>query len=324
VVTIGAIILGIVLLIGGGTSLVHGASQIAARFGVSPMVVGLTIVAFGTSMPELVVNMIGASSGATELAFGNVVGSSIANLALVLGTAALIRPIDIQGQLVRRELPLLLLATAILTTMSLDNFFDGANPIISRSDAVVLLFVFSIFIYTMVTDFIKAREGDALLIAIGSNPLVDNKSAGRFGGLFIAAGVFLLYYGGDMTVRHSVELAERLGISEVIVGLYIVALGTSMPELVTSIIAAARKESDLALGNIVGSNLFNTLLVLPASALISPVRIPAGGVADLLLSLVFAAMLIPIFIFGKARLGRLTGVIFLSIYLAWATLRITS
>lgn len=322
--TIGAIILGIVLLIGGGTSLVHGASQIAARFGVSPMVVGLTVVAFGTSMPELVVNMIGASSGATELAFGNVVGSSIANLALVLGAAAMIRPIDIQGQLVQRELPLLLLATVILTIMSLDNFFDGATPIISRSDAVVLLFVFSIFIYMIVVDFIKARKSDPLLVEIDSNPLVDNASAGRFGGLFIAAGVFLLYYGGEMTVRHSVDHAERMGISEVIVGLYIVALGTSMPEFVTSIIAAARKESDLALGNIVGSNLFNTLLVLPASALISPVSIPAGGISDLVLSLVFAVSLIPIFFFGKARLGRITGVVFLSIYVTWAALRITS
>lgn len=322
--TIGAIIFGIVLLIFGGTALVHGASQVATRLGVSPMVVGLTVVAFGTSMPELVVNMIGASRGATELAFGNVIGSNIANFALVLGAAALIRPIDIQGQLVQRELPLLLLATAVLTVMSLDTLFDGSVAKISRTDAIILLLLFGTFLYITVLDFIRTRKSDPLLVDIDTNPMVANEPASRFSALFVVAGVVLLYYGGELTVRHSIVLAERLEISSAIVGLFIVALGTSMPELVTSIVAAAREESDLALGNIVGSNLFNTLMVLPSSALLSPVVIPRGGISDLTLSLAFAASLIPIFVFGRARLGRKAGIGFLVVYVGWAVLRVTS
>jgi len=322
--TIGAILLGIVLLIGGGTALVHGSSQVATRLGVSPMVVGLTIVAFGTSMPELVVNVIGVSRGATELAFGNVVGSNVANLALVLGAAALLRPIDIQGQLVQRELPLLLLGTAVLTVISMDPFFEGSVAKISRSDAIVLLLIFGIFLYITTLDFVRSQGSDPLLANIEANPLVQTESAGRFSVVFILAGVALLYLGGEMTVRHSVILAERLDVSGAIIGLFIVALGTSAPELVTSVIAAARRESDLALGNIVGSNLFNTLLVLPTSALLQPVVIPRGGLADLGVSLVFAFSLIPIFILGKARLGRGVGIAFLLLYAAWAALRVTS
>ncbi len=321
--TIVGIVFGIVLLIAGGTALVHGASQIAARFGVSPMVVGLTIVAFGTSMPELVVNMIGASRGATELAFGNVIGSNLANLALVLGVATLIRPIDIQGQLVQRELPLLLFATAVLTIMSMDGFFDISIDKIGRSEAVILLLVFGNFLYIMALDFVRSRNSDPLFVDIDKNPLVDNAPVNRFSAIFVISGMLLLYYGGEMTVHHSVVLAEHLEISPAIVGLFIVALGTSMPELVTTIVAAARNESDLALGNIVGSNLFNTLLVLPSSALVSPVVIPDGGISDLALSLVFTLSLIPIFLFGRARLGRMAGIGFLLVYFGWAFARIT-
>ncbi len=323
-VTVGAIFIGIVLLLAGGIALVHGASQIAGRLGVPPMVVGLTVVAFGTSMPELVVNMIGASRGATELAFGNVVGSNVANLALVLGAAAMIRPIDIQGKLVQRELPLLLLATAVATAMSIDGFLDGTVAMISRSDAVVLLFIFGLFLYITVFDFVRSRTTDPLFVNIMSNPLVASEPVGRFSALIAVAGIVLLYVGGEVTVRHSVELAERLEVSSAIVGLFVVAVGTSMPELVTSIVAAARGESDLALGNIVGSNLFNTLLVLPVSGLLSPVIIPYGGISDLILSLVFAASLIPIFVFGKARLGRAVGAVFLAVYFAWAIVRVTA
>ena len=300
----------------------RGASEIAARFHVSPMIIGLTVVAFGTSMPELVVNVLGALRGATELAFGNVVGSNVANFALVLGAAALFRPIDIHGKLVQRELPLLLLATAVLTLMSMDAYFDGGATRIDRADAIILLLLFCTFIYITTLDFMGAKSTDSLLTEIDASPLVPSENAGRFGLLYVVAGTALLYVGGDMTVSNSVDLANNLDVSPAIVGLFVVAIGTSMPELVTSIIAAMRKESDLALGNIVGSNLFNTLLVLPVSAMLSPVRIPEGGVSDLLLSLVFAFSLIPIFFFGRARLGRLAGAVFLLVYLGWAIMRL--
>ncbi|MBT8041164.1 MAG: calcium/sodium antiporter [Gammaproteobacteria bacterium] len=320
--TIALIILGIVLLIGGGTALVHGASQIAARLGVSPMIIGLTIVAFGTSMPELVVNIFSASKGATELAFGNIVGSNMANFGLVLGAAALIRPIEIHGQIVRRELPLLMLATAILTVMAMDHQFVGSVPHINRTDGVILLLVFTIFIYITVLDFIRSPDSDTLLSEISSSPLVLTSAKSRYSVLFVIAGIALLYYGGEITVQHSVQFAERMGVSPAIVGLLIVAVGTSMPELVTSIIAVMRGESDLALGNVVGSNLFNTLMVLPAAALIRPVSIPNGGIADLVLTLLFALSLIPVFFLRRARLGRAIGACFLLTYAGWAVFRL--
>jgi cation:H+ antiporter len=323
VLTFGAIALGMLLLICGGTALVHGASQIATRFGISPMVIGLTVVALGTSLPELIVNMIGAARGATELAFGNVVGSNVANVALVLGVSAVIRPITIRGSLVQRELPLLLLATAILTIMALDTWFSGAVALIDRPDAVILLLVFSIFMYITIKDVVRSQGPDALLSDIDTSPLVPTHPAKRWGVLQILGGIVLLYVGGEMTVINSIELAARLQVPQAILGLFVLALGTSLPELVTSIVAAFRSESDLALGNVVGSNLFNTLLVLPATAIVATVRVPQGGVGDLVVSLVCVAALIPVFVFGNARLGRITGAGFVVLFVGWAIIRTT-
>ena len=276
-ITFAGLVLGIVILIAGGTLLVRGASEIASTLGVSPMVVGLTIVGFGTSSPELVINIIGASTGATGIAFGNVVGSNISNLGLVLGAAALMHPIVIQSALVRRELPLLLLVTTITTVMALDGPLEGGEASISRTDAVVLMLLFCIFIYITVLDLMRVRHKDHLLAEIKTSPVVIRSTRTRFQWLFVAAGFGLLYAGGRLTIDNGVALATQLGVSTAIVGLFVVAIGTSMPELVTSAIAAARKESDLALGNIIGSNIFNSLVVLPASGVIASVPVPPGG-----------------------------------------------
>lgn len=323
-ITAFGLLLGLVLLLAGGAALVHGASQIAARLGVSPMVVGLTILAFGTSLPEMVVNVISASSGATSLAFGNVIGSNVANLALVLGIAALIKPIEIQGQLVQRELPLLLLATSILAVMALDQALGGTANVVGRSDALILFLVFGIFLYITILDFVRSRRPDPILADIESSPLVPAEPMQVLPWILVPAGIGMLYFGGEQTVKHSVDLAGQLGVSQTIVGLFVVALGTSMPELVTSAIAAVRGESDLALGNVIGSNLFNTLAVLPASAFVAPVAVPAGGTVDILLSLAFAFVLIPVFVFGKARLGRGVGGAFLAVFVTWVVVRTMS
>jgi len=318
------VLIGIAVLIAGGAALVRGASEIANGFGVSPMVIGLTIVGFGTSSPELVVNVVGAMRDATGLAFGNVVGSNISNLGLVLGTAAILRPIAIQGDVVRRELPLLLLATTMMTVMALDGLLEGRPAMIGRTDAVVLMLMFCIFIYITVLDFLRVRRRDPLLEDIDESPVVVVPRPGRFSWLLVVTGFVLLFVGGEMTVRNGMVFAEQLGISATIVGLFVVAVGTSMPELVTSIIAAVRKESDLALGNVIGSNIFNSLAVLPAAGVIAEIPVPRGGVTDLLISWLFAAALIPLFFFGKALLGRISGVLFLLAYAGYAAVRLAT
>jgi cation:H+ antiporter len=287
------------------------------------MIVGLTIVGFGTSAPELVVNVLAGIHGESALAFGNVVGSNISNLALVLGVAAILQSIELQGSVIRREVPLLLLVTTILTVMALDNLFEGESPQISVSDALVLILLFTLFIYVTVQDVLLAKKKDTLLTEIDDNPLVVTDPVGRFYLAYLFGGFMLLFAGGQITVRSSVAFAAELGISTTLVGLFVVAIGTSLPELITSIIAAWRKESDLALGNILGSNMFNTLFVLPASALVGSVPIPKAGVQDLIVSWLFAAALIPIFLYGRAKLGRTTGIMLLLAYAAYATVRIS-
>lgn len=322
--SLAGILLGILLLIGGGSALVAGASRIATRMGVSPMMVGLTIVAFGTSAPELVVNILGALEGQTDLAFGNVIGSNISNLGLVLGLTALFHTIDLRGDVVRREVPLLLLVTSIIIVMALDGFIEQKTAVIDRSDSLVLLLLFGIFMYITVRDLVRNRQPDALISDIVNNPIVVHAEAGKRYWLLVIAGIALLFIGGEVTISSSVDLAAKLGISTTVVGLFVVAVGTSMPELVTSVIAAIRKESDLALGNVIGSNLFNSMIVLPASGLVANVVVPAGGIFDLAVSWLLAAILIPIFFFGKARLDRKTGVLLLLLYIGYAALRLTT
>ena len=315
-------LLGLLLLVGGGALLVRGASEIASNFGISPLVIGLTVVGFGTSAPELVVNTIGAATGETDLAFGNVVGSNISNLALVLGAVALMMPITIQGSLVKRELPLLLLGTTIMTIMALDSLLEGRPAAIGRSDALILLLLFGIFVYTNVLDLLQEKGKDRLLLEVEDYPLVATQAASRMPWLLAIGGVAMLFFGGKWTVESAADIATGFGIPAATVGLYVIAIGTSMPELVTSIIAAIRKESDLALGNVIGSNLFNSLVVLPASALIAPITIPTGGVGDLVMSWALAAFLVPVFFLGRARLGRVSGCALLLAYVAYAVWRV--
>jgi len=316
------IAVGLVLLIAGGAALVRGASSIALALGVSPMIVGLTIVGFGTSSPELIVNVIGALRGETDIAFGNVVGSNISNLGLVLGCAAVVAPIAIQGDLVRRELPLLLLATTMMTVLILDGPLEGTQALLGRTDSIVLMLMLCIFIYITALDVLRGRSGDPLLAEISEHsPAQSAPQRGR-SLLMLFAGFLLLFAGGEVTIRSGVGLAELLGLPPSVIGLFVVAVGTSMPELVTSIIAALRGESDLALGNVIGSNIFNSLMVLPTSGLLAQIPIPDGGVVDLLFSWILAALLVPIFFIRDARFGRTVGLLYLAAYIGYAAWRI--
>ena len=321
------LLVGLLLLLGGGTGLVKGASAIATHYGISPLVIGLTVVAFGTSAPELVVNVVGAFRGETELAFGNVTGSNLANIGLVLATAAIFRPLTIEGQIVRRELPLLLLGTTILLIMALDRPLSGLDPILTRSDGVILLLIFSIFIYMTISDFLFQKRQDRLMENILEMEEMLPKPMARgvmVNWVFVLAGIIALTAGGQLTIIHGAELAEIMGVEQVIIGMAVVAIGTSMPEFVTSIIAALNKESDLCVGNVVGSNIFNGLVVLPIAALVRPLPIPNGGLLDVAMSLVFAAVIILVFFFGKAHMNRRVGAALLLAYLVYMIMRATS
>ncbi|MEO1202585.1 MAG: calcium/sodium antiporter [Pseudomonadota bacterium] len=322
--TFAGIVLGLVLLIAGGAALVRGASEIAVKLGVSPMIIGLTIVGFGTSSPELIVNVIGALRGETGIAFGNVVGSNISNLGLVLGLSAVIAPIAIQGDLVRRELPLLLLATTMMTVLVLDGPLEGMPAMLGRTDSIVLILMLFIFIYITFLDVMRSRKADPLLAEIEESPVVAQAPSSSLSLLFLLAGFVLLFLGGEVTIRNGVALADMLGVPPTIVGLFVVAVGTSMPELVTSAIAAVRGESDLALGNVIGSNIFNSLMVLPISGLVAQIPAPPGGVQDLAFSWLLAALLVPVFFIGKARFGRGTGAAYLLAYFGYAAWRISA
>lgn len=321
------LLVGLLLLLGGGTGLVKGASAIATHYGISPLVIGLTVVAFGTSAPELVVNVVGAFRGETELAFGNVTGSNLANIGLVLATAAIFRPLTIEGQIVRRELPLLLLGTTILLIMALDRPLSGLDPVLTRSDGVILLLIFSIFIYMTISDFLFQKRQDPLMENILEmedmlpRPMATGVMANW---MFLLAGITALTAGGQLTIIHGARLAEIMGVEPVIIGMVVVAIGTSMPEFVTSIIAAMNKESDLCVGNVVGSNIFNGLVVLPIAALVRPLPIPDGGLLDVAMSLVFAAVIILVFFFGKAHMNRRVGAALLLAYLVYMIMRATS
>ena len=313
------VLLGLTLLLVGGASLVKGASGIAQAFNVPSIIIGLTVVAFGTSAPELVINVTGALQGKTDLAFGNAVGSNLANFGLVLGIAAIMSPIYLQGQVIRREVPFLLLITAILLVMVWDEPLSGTLPLLDRGDAIILFLLFTVFVYFMVRDFIT-EEDDPLLVE-GSTFSSEGSGSGLVNWIFLLIGLVLLVVGGEMTIKNGVAVAEIIGVSEVVIGMFVLAVGTSLPELITSGIAAYKKETDLALGNIVGSNIFNSLVVLPAAAIIRPLPIPEGGDWDLAVGGLFVLVIIPLFLFSKARLGRLAGIGLISGYFLYLYLR---
>lgn len=301
--------------------MVRGASGLAASYGVPPLVVGLTVIAFGTSAPELVVNVLGSLRGESEIAFGNISGSNIANIGLVLGLAGVITPIAIEGQIVRRELPLLLLATAVLLVMAMDPSLRSAPAMLDRSDGVIMLLLFCIFVYITVMDFIR-QDGDPLVASVDAMTLA-HANARRTNWFLTVTGMAALGLGGHLTIDHGVDLADLMGVPTVIVGMFVVAIGTSLPELVTSVYAAIRGEADLCVGNVIGSNIFNSMFVLPISALVHPVVVPDNGGTDILIVLIMAALLVPVFIYGRTILNRKVGALFLIGYSSYMFFRIT-
>jgi cation:H+ antiporter len=304
-------IIGFTFVIKGADLLVEGAGALAKKFSVSDLVVGLTIVAFGTSLPELSVNIFASLKGNTDIAIGNILGSNIANILLILGISGLIYPLVVTKGTVWKEIPLSLLAAVLLGILANDILIDGAvKSQLSRIDGLVLLSFFIIFLYYSFS-IPRRTEGPEALFP-------EKKKSIRLISYMIFAGLLALIFGGKFVVDGAVELATALGISQSTIGLTIVAIGTSLPELATSAIAAYKKNPEIALGNVVGSNIFNIFFILGISSLIRPLGFGVKSNMDIGV-LIISSILLFIFMFTgkKQKLDRWEAGLFLAVYAAY-------
>ncbi|OKL39861.1 calcium/sodium antiporter [Pontibacter flavimaris] len=304
--------IGFVLLIKGADVLVEGASSIAKRYGLPDMVVGLTIVSFGTSLPELIVNVLASLQGQPELAIGNVFGSNVANLLLILGVTALICPLPIKRNTILTEIPFSLIATLLVGFLANATLLNSRYELyISRLDGAVLLGFFGMF---MVYIYNVAKTNKDEVLPEDDSPIMSmGKSI-----LFILLGMVGLFLGGKWVVDGAVHIAQSFGLSESFIGLTVVAIGTSLPELVTSAMAAYRRNIDIAVGNVVGSNIFNLLWILGVSALISPLPFNVMNNSDIVMMILASAMLILALPIGKRNaIDRWNGIVFLLTYFAY-------
>ena len=334
ILDISRILLGLVILVGGGELLVRGASAVAVRWGWSPLVIGLTVVAAGTSAPEFAVTVGAVARGETDLAVGNIVGSNIANTLLILGLAALILPLAVKKQLVRFDVPVMIGLSAAFLLCSLDG-------VISRLDAVILLVV--TLVHTIATVLLGRRDKSTPVkpsapqskVPVSTEPVATKQEPPTSGSpitaparpkattsvLLMATGIALLVVGANFLVTGAVNIATSLGVSGLIIGLTVVAVGTSLPELATSVIAAIRGERDIAIGNVVGSCIVNIGLVLAIPALFTERGIPVAAPAialDIPLMLAAAVALSPV-IFTGFTVQRWEGALFVTLYAAYTT-----
>ena len=304
------ITLGFILLIKGAEWLVDGASALAKKHNISDLVIGLTIVAFGTSAPEMVVNVIASFDKHSDIVYGNIIGSNNFNLYFILGLVALIFPITVKSSMVRKEIPISFVVALIL--MILSNAILGQKEnVLSRWDAVLLIVLFLVFLYFT---FRQTNKDDIPALDSGDIKIMTTS---KIWGL-IVVGLSLLIIGGRLVVNSAIAIAQDFGISEKIIALTIVAAGTSLPELVTSIVAASKRNSDIAIGNVIGSNIFNILFILSVSGLISPIAFNPNFNAELLL-LIGGTLLLTIFMFTskKMKIDRWEGAVLLGIFIAY-------
>lgn len=309
VLTVVLLVVGLVVLVVGGELLVRGAGGLAQALGMSPLLVGLTVVSFATSAPELAVSLDATLGGNPGLALGNVVGSNIANVLLVLGAAAVVLPLVVSNQLVRTDVPVMVALSVLTLLLAL----DGS---IGRLDGVVLVVLLVVYVTRLVV--VSLRDERRATAAAASPVPRPERTAGRLlrDGALVAVGVGMLVLGARLLVGSATTIGESLGVSDLVIGLTVVAVGTSLPELATSVIAAVRGQRDMAVGNVVGSNIFNIGSVLGLSAAISPDGIPLepGAVSlDLPIMIVVALALLPV-AFTGAAITRWEGVAFLAYY----------
>lgn len=308
------IVAGLVLILVGSDWLVDGASGVARKYGISEFIIGMTIVGIGTSMPELVSSLISAIQGHGDMALGNVTGSNICNILLILGVTALISPIKYTRSNIRKDIPFAILVSLFLIVMLYNCFGlfgEMGTPGISRVDALYLLLIFAVF---MIDSFKSAKNGaeeeDASV-----KPMPMGKAI-----IYVLLGLAGLIFGGQVFVDHTVSLAERFHVSEAFISITLMAVGTSLPELATCAVAAMKGKNQLALGNVIGSNIFNITLIIGTSAAISPFEIQSISTVDMGMVIVVVVLLwLAAFTFKKKKLDRVEGVIFLLAYIAYIT-----
>ncbi|MFO8149550.1 MAG: calcium/sodium antiporter [Trueperaceae bacterium] len=298
------VVVGLLGLYLGGELLVRSASALARALGIAPMVIGLTVVAFGTSAPELAATLVAAFRGAPELAIANVIGSNVANIGLILGLTALAYPLATSASFLRREVPWMLAATVLVLPL----LFDGR---LLRLEGLLLWLALAAF---LLAAFRTAGAPDVLVDEAGGAATRRQPWRDALG---VAVGVAVLAFGAHALVTGATALALIWGVPERVIGLTLVALGTSLPELASSLVAALRRETDIILGNVIGSNLFNLLAVLGTAAVVHPIEVPAVGLRlDLLIMLGFSLAVVPLMLLGR-RLGRRDGALLLVAYLTY-------
>lgn len=304
-VTVLLLIISLVALYFGAEWLVRGSSSLALRASISPLVVGLTVVAFGTSSPELVVSLNATLSGQGDIAAGNVIGSNIFNIALILGLSAIVYPLQAKVQLFKIDIPVMLVATLLFTIL----FWDGYLGRVEGS-----LFFLGVVVYTVMSLYYSRKKKEVADTNDDNNMKILKHWTFDIG--LIIVGLVILVFASDMLVKQAVIIAQAVGISEAVTGLTIVAAGTSMPELATSIVAATKKQSDIAIGNIVGSNIFNILAIMGLSALVHPITALQVNYIDLLV-MTAVSLLLLLLVRTSFRISRWEGILLVSIYVIY-------
>ncbi|MFC0560134.1 calcium/sodium antiporter [Halalkalibacter alkalisediminis] len=313
------LLVGFALLIKGADYFIDGSSNIATLFRVPPLIVGLTIVAFGTGAPEATVSIIAALEGSADVTIGNIVGSNILNISLVVGVTAFIFPLSVERPTIKKEIPFAFLSAVALIVLMSDRGLQVTDVnMITRSDGIIFLLFFSIFLYYVIEAARNSREQT-------SDIPLQSEETGTWGKnvLITIVGLAAIIFGGYLVVENSTDIAFRFGMSETLVGLTIVAIGSSLPELITSVTAAMKQQSEIALGNIVGSSIFNILFVLGVSSIISPLPVNDKLFFDVIVLLILTVFL---FVFSrtKYKVAKSEGLIlaiFYIVYLVYIVIR---
>ena len=311
------LVVGFVLLIKGADFFVEGSSSVAKRFNVPSIIIGLTIVAMGTSLPETSVSVTASISGNNTLAVSNVVGSNIFNLMVVIGVCAIMTPVMVARETITTDIPFSAFCAVILAVLGIWGFMDDSSMILGRFDGIVFLILFAVYIVILIRRTLKARkEGKEVEVEGGSDEDIHIISIPK-SIIFIIGGGAAIAFGGDLTVQTASRIAIDFGMSQTLVGLTIVALGTSLPELVTSIVAARKNEVGMALGNAIGSNVFNILMVLGIASAISPIAFMTENIIDIVVLLVFS-LIVWLFAATKQQLSKLEGAIMIALYVGYS------
>ncbi len=317
------LVVGLVMILVGANMLTDGATSLARRWGMSDLMVGLTVVAFGTSAPELVISISSALADNPGIAVGNVVGSNIFNVFVILGVTAMVRPVMVERSVLSVDIPLVILSSVALVAIGLSQWLDGTAPVVTRVDGILLLLFFCIFMYHTLHSAQSLPEQDAV-----TDPSAVEASRQRVmplwkGILWTVLGLAGLIIGGDLFVDGASGIARALGVSDAVIGLTIVAAGTSLPELATSVTAAVKGNQGIAIGNVIGSNIFNIFMVLGCSAVVR--ELPFAGIDSFdLLTLMVSAVLFWLFarVYGQRTITRPEGTLLLLCYLAYITVRL--